>query len=55
MKEINEELSIIISEKDILAASTLNVDLKYVFDSVLEKVLTGEAVAFFVDGPGGTS
>ena len=54
MKEINEELSIVISDRDMLAASTLNEEQKYAFDFILEKVFTNEAATCFIDGRGGT-
>ncbi|KAL5575313.1 hypothetical protein UlMin_017012 [Ulmus minor] len=54
MKEINEELTIIVSEQDLLAASTLNEQQKYAYDMILQKVFANESAAFFIDGPGGT-
>lgn len=47
MKEINEELAIIVSEHDILAASKLNEEQKRTFDLILQKVFINNASAFF--------
>ena len=47
IKEINKELSIVVSEQDILASSTLNKEQKYPFDLILKKVFTNEVATFF--------
>ena len=48
MKEINEELTIIVSEQDLLATWTLNEQQKYAYDMILQKVFSNEGAAFFL-------
>ncbi|XP_062104259.1 uncharacterized protein LOC133815434 [Humulus lupulus] len=53
MKDINEELEIIVSKKDLFVVSMLNKEQKYAYDIILKKVFSNQAGAFFIDGPGG--
>ncbi|XP_040988999.1 uncharacterized protein LOC121236623 [Juglans microcarpa x Juglans regia] len=53
-REIDDELTIEISEKDITASKSFNSEQRHVYNSVLAKVFSNRATPFFVDGPGGT-
>lgn len=52
-KEINEELQILVDEKDIVATKSLKFEQKYAYDMILEKVFNEELATFFIDGPDG--
>ena len=49
-KEINEELYIVVDEKDIIAKWSHNFEQKYAYAMILKKVFNEEPVAFFIDG-----
>ncbi|XP_022846210.1 uncharacterized protein LOC111368951 [Olea europaea var. sylvestris] len=51
---INDELSINVSELDIMSPQQLNTKQKIAYDIILTKVDTNVSGMFFVDGPGGT-
>ncbi|XP_062075423.1 uncharacterized protein LOC133779481 [Humulus lupulus] len=53
-REIDDELGVEIPEEDITSSRSLNSEQQQVYNVVLEKVLSNQNVAFFVDGPGGT-
>ncbi|XP_062075875.1 uncharacterized protein LOC133780004 [Humulus lupulus] len=53
-REIDDELGVEILEEDITSSRSLNSEQQQVYNVVLEKVLSNQNVAFFVDGPGGT-
>ena len=53
-KEINEELEIVIDEKDIVSITCLNSEQKHADDIRLQKVNNQEPVAFFIDNHGGS-
>ncbi|XP_062075122.1 uncharacterized protein LOC133779145 [Humulus lupulus] len=53
-REIDDELGVEIPEEDITSLRSLNSEQQQVYNVVLEKVLSNQNVAFFVDGPGGT-
>ncbi|XP_062112699.1 uncharacterized protein LOC133823863 [Humulus lupulus] len=53
MKDINEELAIVVSKKDLFVVSMLNKEQKYAYDIILKKVFSNQVGAFFIDGPGG--
>ncbi|XP_062103729.1 uncharacterized protein LOC133814833 [Humulus lupulus] len=52
-REINDELGVEILEEDITSSRSLNSVQQQVYNVVLEKVLSNQNAAFFVDGPGG--
>ncbi|KAK4849868.1 hypothetical protein QYF36_001540 [Acer negundo] len=54
IKEINDELSIPISESDFSLKLSLTSKQKYAYDRILEKVFMQQSASFFIDGPGGT-
>ncbi|XP_062103329.1 uncharacterized protein LOC133814378 [Humulus lupulus] len=51
--EIDDELGVEIPEDDITTSRTLNSEQQQVYNVVLEKVLSNQNAAFFVDGLGG--
>ncbi|KAF5465296.1 hypothetical protein F2P56_015316 [Juglans regia] len=51
---INDELTIIISEEDLLASSTLNHQQQNAYNAILQKVFRNQPGAFFIDGTGCT-
>ena len=53
-REIAEEMSVQISQEDIDAIMKLNMEHKYAYTVILNKVNTNRKGMFFVDGPGGT-
>ncbi|XP_070022215.1 uncharacterized protein [Nicotiana sylvestris] len=53
-REIIEERSINVSSEDFDAQSKLNPEQEQAFKTILERVDSGRAGLFFVDGPGGT-
>ncbi|XP_062113696.1 uncharacterized protein LOC133824737 [Humulus lupulus] len=53
-REIDDELGVEIPEEDITSSRSLNSEQQQVYNVVLEKVLSNQNDAFFVDGPGGT-
>ncbi|XP_060959218.1 ATP-dependent DNA helicase RRM3-like [Cannabis sativa] len=53
-KEINEQLAIVVSKEDILAANLLNLKQKNAFDLILNTIFNNQTGLFFIDGPGGT-
>ncbi|XP_075096269.1 uncharacterized protein LOC142174382 [Nicotiana tabacum] len=53
-REIIEERSINVSPEDFDAQSKLNPEQEQAFKTILERVDSGRAGLFFVDGPGGT-
>ncbi|XP_062100178.1 uncharacterized protein LOC133806060 [Humulus lupulus] len=52
-REIDDELGVEIPEEDIRSSISLNNEQQQVYNVVLEKVLSNQNIAFFVDGPGG--
>ncbi|XP_062088611.1 uncharacterized protein LOC133795174 [Humulus lupulus] len=54
LREIDDELGVEIPEEDITSSRSLNSEQQQVYNAVLEKVLSNQNVAFFVDGLGGT-
>uniref|UniRef100_A0A803Q6D9 PHD finger protein ALFIN-LIKE n=1 Tax=Cannabis sativa TaxID=3483 RepID=A0A803Q6D9_CANSA len=54
VKDIDEELNIVVTEKDLSLVSFLNVEQKNAYDIIVERVMTRKGGIFFVDGPGGT-
>ncbi|XP_062104302.1 uncharacterized protein LOC133815480 [Humulus lupulus] len=54
LKEIREELNILISEEDLLLPETLNVKQREAYDIIVQTVFGGASATFFIDGPGGT-
>ncbi|XP_062075969.1 uncharacterized protein LOC133780107 [Humulus lupulus] len=54
LKEIHEELNILISKEDLLLPETLNVKQREAYDIIFQKVFAEESATFFIDGPGGT-
>ncbi|XP_060676004.1 uncharacterized protein LOC125421033 [Ziziphus jujuba] len=53
-REISEELSIVINDDDIACAQSLNIEQKYAYDQILDKVFSKVPGLFFIDGPGGS-
>ncbi|KAH7537449.1 hypothetical protein FEM48_Zijuj03G0093900 [Ziziphus jujuba var. spinosa] len=53
-KEISDELSTVINDDDIECAQPLNIEQKFVFDQILDKVFSKVPGLFFIDGPGGS-
>ncbi|KAG7986452.1 hypothetical protein I3843_03G080700 [Carya illinoinensis] len=53
-REIDDELAIPIPEEDFHASTLLNSEQQHAYNSILQKVLSNQAAAFFIDGPGGT-
>ncbi|XP_042962393.1 uncharacterized protein LOC122296655 [Carya illinoinensis] len=53
-REIDDELAIPIPEEDLHASTLLNSEQQHAYNSILQKVLSNQAAAFFIDGPGGT-
>ncbi|XP_042976278.1 uncharacterized protein LOC122307448 [Carya illinoinensis] len=53
-REIDDELAIPIPEEDLHASTLLNSEQQNAYNSILQKVLSNQAAAFFIDGPGGT-
>jgi hypothetical protein len=53
-KEINDELEILVSAKDLFVVKSLNVQQKYAYEFILYKVLSNAPAAFFIDRFGGT-
>ncbi|KAI9165654.1 hypothetical protein LWI28_018138 [Acer negundo] len=54
LRDINDELKVIVPEQDILAISSLNSEQKNEYNIILERVFSEKPGAFFIDGPGGT-
>uniref|UniRef100_A0A803PDK8 ATP-dependent DNA helicase n=1 Tax=Cannabis sativa TaxID=3483 RepID=A0A803PDK8_CANSA len=54
VKDIDEELNYVVTEKDLSLVSLLNVEQKNAYDIIVERVMTMKGGIFFVDGPGGT-
>ena len=54
LKEIDEELQIVVDKKDIAAIKSLNSKQKYAYDTILENVFNEESTTFFIDGLGGS-
>ncbi|KAK3222114.1 hypothetical protein Dsin_009139 [Dipteronia sinensis] len=54
LRDINDELQVIVPEQDILAISSLNSEQKSAYNVILERVFSEKPGAFFIDGPGGT-
>jgi len=53
-KEIEDELNIIVPEKDLLSIDKLNFDQKHAYNIIVERVFSTKHGSFFIDGPGGT-
>ncbi|XP_060676507.1 uncharacterized protein LOC132805445 [Ziziphus jujuba] len=53
-REISEELSIVINDDDIACAQSLNIEQKYAYDQILDKVFSKVPGLFFIDDPGGS-
>ncbi|KAG7984548.1 hypothetical protein I3843_04G165900 [Carya illinoinensis] len=53
-REIGDELAIPIPEEDLHASTLLNSEQQNAYNSILQKVLSNQAAAFFIDGLGGT-
>ncbi|KAK2988461.1 hypothetical protein RJ640_007491 [Escallonia rubra] len=54
VKEIEEELNILVSLEDIIAVSKLNTCQMEAYNIIMQHVRDQKLVAFFIDGPGGT-
>lgn len=54
VRVINDELSINVSEVDIMCAHQLNTEQKAAYNTILNKVDANVSGMFFIDGPGGT-
>lgn len=52
--EIQDELSVPISETDIAVVALLNQEQRIAYDQILHAVFNSMHVSFFIDGPGGT-
>ncbi|KAF5473492.1 hypothetical protein F2P56_010100 [Juglans regia] len=53
-QEIDDELTVTISEEDLLASNHLNFEQKHAYNLILETLLLNKSAAFFIDGPAGT-
>jgi hypothetical protein len=53
-REINDELEILVSAKDLFVVKSLNVQQKYAYEFILHKVLSIAPTTFFIDRFGGT-
>ncbi|XP_015168210.1 uncharacterized protein [Solanum tuberosum] len=53
-KDVNFERNIVVTEEDLLLYKKLNTEQKIAYDTILQRVLTNESGAFFIDGPGGS-
>ncbi|XP_071914091.1 uncharacterized protein [Coffea arabica] len=53
-KEVDSEMSIVVSPEDLLIVSKLNAEQKRAYDLILETVFSSKEQSFFIDGLGGT-
>ncbi|XP_060667916.1 uncharacterized protein LOC132799625 [Ziziphus jujuba] len=53
-REISEQLSIVINDDDIACAQSLNIEQKYAYEQILDKVFSKVPGLFFIDGPSGS-
>ncbi|XP_042968040.1 uncharacterized protein LOC122301037 [Carya illinoinensis] len=53
-REIDDELAVPIPKEDLHTSTLFNSKQQNAYNSILQKVLSNQAVAFFIDGPGGT-
>ncbi|CAH9123167.1 unnamed protein product [Cuscuta epithymum] len=53
-REILAEVNILVSDTDLNAISTLNIEQRVAFDTIMAAVHARKGGVFFVDGPGGT-
>ncbi|XP_049370761.1 uncharacterized protein LOC125835697 [Solanum verrucosum] len=53
-KDVNFERNIVVTKEDLLLYKKLNTEQKKAYDIILQRVLTNESGAFFIDGPGGS-
>ncbi|XP_041020377.1 ATP-dependent DNA helicase PIF1-like [Juglans microcarpa x Juglans regia] len=53
-REIDDERTVTIPEKDLLASNSLNCEQKNAYNLILQTLLSNESGAFFIDGPAGT-
>ena len=50
--ELNDELTTIVPEEDLLLVSRLNTQWWHMYNTILERTFSNKNGAFFVDGPG---
>ncbi|KAL3368397.1 hypothetical protein AABB24_009320 [Solanum stoloniferum] len=53
-KDVNFERNIVVTKEDLLLYKKLNTEQKIAYDTILQRILTNESGAFFIDGPGGS-
>ena len=53
-KEMEEELTFVVSDKDLQSINKLNKEQKLAYDKIIGKIFSNDHGAFFIDGPGGT-